>query len=141
MQASQVLIDPELSDLKLDLLASCAIIDDKMEYAKKSENTSTLSSFIKYTYGNELRYKKYRFQANLEFRKIKQTVEQLTAKVKKFSDLNTKLYLQNELLELQNSQLKTSNEHFTSIIRGLQSEILQLKFEIFKLQKEIENKN
>ncbi len=131
----------ELSDLKLDFLASCAIISDKMEYVKQCENTSTLSSLIKYTYGNELRYKKYRIQANAEFRKLKQTVEQLTVKVKKFSDLNTQLYLQNELLELQNSQLKTSNEHFTSIIRGLQSEILQLKFEIFKLQKEIEHKN
>jgi hypothetical protein len=135
MQAPQFLINTELSDLKLDLLASCAIIDDKMEYAKKSENTSTLSSFIKYTYGNELRYRKYRMQANVEFRKLKQTIEQLTTKVKKFSELNTQLYLQNELLELQNSQLKASNDHFISIIRGLQSEILQLKIDILKLQK------
>jgi hypothetical protein len=138
MQAPQVLMDLDLSNLKLDLLASCAIIDDKMEYVKKCENTSTLASFIKYTYGNELRYRKYRIQANTEFRKIKQTVEQLTAKVKKSSNLNTELYLKNELLELENSQLKASNEQFISIIRGLQAEIIQLKFDIFQLQKELE---
>ena len=114
------------TSIKLDLLASCALINNRIEDLRKIDyDPLSLPAVIQFSYGIELKLRKNLFQRRNETRRYLKIISQLQDEVKKISKFNTKLHIQNELLRLEKEKFEIQNQILTNKIQELETHLLE----------------